>query len=175
MKMLNTFSIPFKGLKEGIHFFDYVLDDKFFGSFEYGEIKKGSVNVHVELNKHSMHLELTFRLKGTVHTECDRCLELVELSIECENKLFVKFGEEHCEDDAEVIVLMHSEGEINIAQFLYEFAHLSLPIQRIHPENEKGESTCNSEMLEILDKHKMDINQEDVIDPRWNDLRDFFK
>ena len=45
MKVLKDFIIPFVGLNEGIHDFTFNVDDKFFESFDYSEIKKGKVEV----------------------------------------------------------------------------------------------------------------------------------
>ena len=171
--MHNEYIIPFKGLKEGEHFFEYILNNRFFEGFEYGEIKKGNVHANVELVKHTRHLEFTFIIEGKVEITCDRCLDFFDIPIQSKNQLFVKFGEEHNEDDGEIIVLSYAESEINIAHYLYEFVHLSLPIQRIHPDNEDGTSTCNKEMLDILHKHEVYRDKkEDPVDPRWNNLRD---
>jgi uncharacterized metal-binding protein YceD (DUF177 family) len=56
-----------------------------------------------------------------------------------------------------------------VAQLIYEFVCLAIPIKRIHPEDENGSSTCDPVMLEKLNKYiiKEGGEQNSV----WNDLR----
>ncbi len=49
MKYLSKYEIAFKGLKEGVHQFEYELDDKFFDMFENSEVKNGSLAAGVVL------------------------------------------------------------------------------------------------------------------------------
>ena len=74
MNYLSQYTIPFSGLKEGEHLFDFIADDRFFAGFEESEITKGSVAVQVKLEKRSTYLRLSFALKGEVELICDRCL-----------------------------------------------------------------------------------------------------
>ena len=113
-------------------------------------------------------MELELNLRGDVLILCDRCLENYWQKIEVINTMLVKFGEEWDEADDEVLSIPLGESYIELGQLIYEFAHLALPLQRVHPDNKSGESTCNSEMLEQLDKHSAE--KEENIDPRWKDL-----
>ena len=40
-----------------------------------------------------------------------------------------------------------SETELNVAQYIYESICLSLPYQRVHPDDGEGHSTCDPDML----------------------------
>lgn len=51
MKKKSDFTIPFAGLKLGHHLFDFQVDDSFFEDIEYSLIKKGSLNVDIDLEK----------------------------------------------------------------------------------------------------------------------------
>jgi len=148
------------------------IDDTFFDDFEQSEITKGKVHIEVMLDKKTNMLEFDFALAGDVMVTCDRCLDEFEMPMEYESKLFVKFGEETEEQTDEIIVLAHSEFEIDVAQFIYEFVHLSLPYKRVHPFDNKGRSTCNKEMLKKLDEYIIRENDHDT-DPRWDDLKNF--
>ena len=75
MNYLSQFTIPFSGLKEGKHLFDFSADQRFFAGFEESEIEKGSINIQVELEKRTTYLRLKFMIKGEVELICDRCLE----------------------------------------------------------------------------------------------------
>jgi uncharacterized metal-binding protein YceD (DUF177 family) len=160
-------------LKEGLHHFDFKVDDSFFESFEESEIEKGNVDIHVTLNKKPSILEFLFEVRGTVSVPCDRCLDQIEMDIRYEAPLYVKFGEESHEETDELYVLSEQETEIDLAQFIYEYVHLCLPYRRVHPDDEEGNSTCNKDMLKRLEELSVNDEKQDD-DPRWNNLKDFF-
>jgi uncharacterized metal-binding protein YceD (DUF177 family) len=89
--------------------------------------------------------------------------------VECENRLLVKFGTGKDESDPEIITLPRDEDELDLRQYLYEYIHLALPIQRIHPDDAKGESTCDPSMLLKLKEHL--VVEEIKSDPRWDELK----
>ncbi len=171
MKSNRQFVIPFKGLKVGKHDFVFDVDDKFFDSFEGSEIQKGTINTIVILDKKPSMLEIDFHLKGSVSVACDVCLDELEINIEYDSKLFVRFGEITEEQTDEIIVLSHAEHELNVAQYIYEYSHLGLPYKRIHSNDKKGKSKCNKEMLKKLDEYLVRNEQEQGNDPRWDDLK----
>ncbi len=173
MKRQSQYVIAYKGLKDGLHLFDFKVDDLFFESFEESEIEKGDVNIHVTLNKKPTILEFLFEIDGKVTVSCDRCLDPVELEIEYEAPLYVKFGDETHEETDELYVISEQETEIDLAQFIYEFIHLSLPYRRVHPDDKNGNSTCNKEMLKRLEELSVNEEKPDT-DPRWNNLKDLF-
>ena len=153
-KFLNRFAIPFVSLKEGLYEYDYEITDLFFDNFEFSEIRKGKVIAHLSLERQTSLLILNFNIKGSVIVSCDICLDELELPIECSNTLLVKFGNEYREETDEAIIIPINSNEINVAQFIYEFIHLALPIKRVHPLNDKGESTCDPLMIKRLDELK---------------------
>jgi uncharacterized metal-binding protein YceD (DUF177 family) len=161
--------IPFRGLKEGKHDFEFVADNSFFEQFDLSEVKKGLVRISVELVKHSQFLELHFRLGGKVTVTCDRCLDPFVLGIEHQAVLYIRFGEKSYEQSEEVVILADSVNEVRLDQYIYEYVHLALPYQRIHPEID-GYSGCNPEMMQKLEDHTSD-EESDGQDPRWDKLK----
>lgn len=173
MKRQSQYVIAYKGLKDGLHLFDFKVDDLFFESFENSEVEKGIADIRVTLNKKPAILEFLFEVRGNVSVPCDRCLDPVNMDIEYEAPLYVKFGDETHEETDELFVLSEQETEIDLAQFIYEFIHLSLPYRRVHPDDQNGNSTCNKEMLKRLEE--LSVNEEkSENDPRWNNLKDLF-
>lgn len=166
---LKRYAIPFRGLKEGKHNFEFVADNSFFEQFDTSEIEKGLVKVHVELIKHEHFLELFFTIGGRVTVTCDRCLEPFAMGIDHEAVMYVRYGEETQEQTEEVLILADSKSEINLEQYIYEYIHLALPYQKIHQEID-GHSGCNPEMLKKLEDHSADEDSNGQ-DPRWDKLR----
>jgi uncharacterized metal-binding protein YceD (DUF177 family) len=167
MSVLCT--IPVSGLKDGQHLYDFEIGNKFFEEFEESEIKEGSLSVNIELDKRSSHFDLIVKITGMVRICCDRCLEMFFQSIVCENRLLVKFGKNWDDNDPDIITIPADEHELDIKQYLYEFIHLALPIQRVHPGDKRGKNSCNPDMVEKLNKHIVDEKKEN--DPRWDELR----
>ncbi len=172
MNYLSQYTIPFSGLKEGKHLFEFLADHRFFASFEESDIERGSVSIQVELEKRSTYLRLFFKVEGEVELICDRCLEPYLQPVKSKYPMLVKFSETETDDGDEVIYIHPGSHQVEVAKLIYEFIVLSIPIRHVHPEDESGESLCNPDMLHKLDELKAPESDEgDPIDPRWNDLR----
>ena len=172
MRKLKEFTIPFVGLKQGKHQFEYHIDNKFFEHFEYDEFNAVDVKIDLLLDKKSTMMEFTFKASGTVNVYCDLTNEPYDQPIDSELFLVVKFGQEFNDDDEDLLILPHGEFEVNIQQYIYELIVLSVPLKRVHPGVEDG--SLESEVLEKLEelspKEKEEKAVEDI-DPRWNELR----
>ena len=167
--MAGSFTIPAGGMKDGHHVYEFEIDNKFFDLFEESEIREGNLVVKVEAQKSSSLADLIIRITGKVQVCCDRCLEIFGHPVDRENRLLVKFGIEMDDSDPEIITIPRDAYELDLRQYFYEFIHLALPIQRIHPENVTGESTCNPVMIQKLREHLVEENIK--TDPSWDELR----
>lgn len=173
MKALKDYTIPFVGLKEGEHHFDFEIDNTFFQNFEYDEFNAVSVKIDFKLVKKSTLLELYFTASGALNVNCDITNEPYDQAIDGEFKLVVKFGNEYNDDNEDILIVPHGEYEINVAQYIYELIVLAVPIKRVHPGIEDG--TLQSEILSKLEElspseDKKTKSSEDI-DPRWNNLK----
>lgn len=168
MNRISRYDIAFKGLKEGVHKFEYQIDEKFFELFEESLVQMGNITADVVIKKQSTLLSLVFNLKGSVELTCDRCLEKYNQPIKQNAEIFVKFGEEQVDDGGDVLWLLPEEHQLNIAQLLYEYIVLSIPVKHVHPDDKYGQSTCNPEMLEQIKKYSGNV---DLIDQRWDSLK----
>ncbi len=167
--MSGLFSIPIGGLKEGHYTFEFEISKTFFDLFEESELKEGELFAVTEIERRPSHIDLEVKISGKVRVCCDRCLEMFDHPVECENKLLVNFGSEKDESDPEIITLPYDEYELDLKQYFYEYIYLALPIQRIHPDDAKGESTCEPSMLRKLKEFL--VEEEVKSDPRWDELK----
>ena len=164
---------------------EFLLDNIYLAHIDGQEVQKGKVNVVLDVKKHTHSFEFTFHTSGIVFVPCDRCLDEMEIPVESEDKLTVKFGREYAEEGENLIVIPEEEGEINVAWFMYEFIALTVPMKHVH-----GPGKCNKSMTSKLSKHlrtTVDEPAEDgfegndeeaeaeggeqAIDPRWNELK----
>lgn len=170
----TKYNIEFKGLKEGLHDYEFEVDDKFFEHINESLVEVGSVKVNVQLEKRSAFLKLFLQFSGWVELICDNCLDAYKQVIELETEQFVKFGEEtEFEEGDNVIWVLPEEHAINLTQLIYEYIVLGIPLRHIHPDI-SGENSCNPEMLDKLSKYMPNEDEEEneqEIDPRWAALK----
>jgi uncharacterized metal-binding protein YceD (DUF177 family) len=170
LKSLRTYSIPFTGLKLGKHQFDFVVDDAFFGEFEYSLVKKANLQCQVELDKQETMIILNFDIKGTVEANCDRCLALYQQPLHITEQQIAKFSEEPIDEDDEIITLSKNDHEINLAGLIYEYINVAMPFIAVC-DNEGNNSTCDKEMLDKLNELSGNEEQTEDTDPRWDVLK----
>ena len=171
MKLVNQYIIPFKGLKEGDHEFEFKFSDKFFKEHRVLESPNGSIKAIVDLVKDPTMLYFSVLLEGRMQLKCDRCLDYFDYPVRYSDRFVVKFGENIEESTDEIWILRPNEFELDLEQYFFECLGLSLPIQRVHPDVKDGISSCNAEMLALLGSHFSQNNTKDEPDPRWNALK----
>ncbi len=166
MEKKIEYIIPVKGLALGDHQYTYVIDDKFFSSYDYFETNKGLVNLTIDMVKESNLIDFKFHFDGNIELLCDRCLDKFNLHVNDDFRLIVKYGNEFEEISDEIITIPNNEANIDLSQYIYEYINLMLPIKKVHPDDEFGNSTCNQEMIDKLDNYI-----EKKSDPRWDALK----
>lgn len=167
----KEFDIPFSGLKQGKHHFEFQIDKSFFDAFQYEEFNEASIGIDAVLDKMSNMMELHIKAEGWVNLACDLTNELYNQPIAGSLDLVIKFGEAFNDDDDEILVLPFGEHQFNIAQYIYEMLVLAVPSKRIHPGVADG--TLNSEALEKLEElqpKEVKQNKKET-DPRWDALK----
>jgi len=161
---MEEYDVPIYGMKEGVYDFDFSMEDGFFEYFGNSDIIGGKIQVNLSVHRRSQFMEFHFNLKGSVRIICDRCLEEFNYQIETNEMLYLRYGDVFEEVSDNVIIIPREEPRVNIAQYLYEYTVLNLPVSRMHKEDD-----CNPEMLKKLGLHK--ASEEEKIDPRWDALK----
>jgi uncharacterized protein len=178
MNKLKAFDIEISNIKEHVHhLYNYTLDTSFFTSFEESLIQKGLIVVEVDLEKTPLLIRMNIRLNGSVDLICDRSLDEFEYLIESEKQLIFKFTEEEeGEITEEIIGIKRETVKINIAQYLYEYVNLEVPIKKLHPRFQDSDKQNEQDSFLIYSTEKEedvkdDTPTEDLIDPRWLALK----
>lgn len=196
----KEFNIAFIGLKPGLHTFQYRLNESFFQKFEYSLLHDADINVQLYFVKSERLFDLKFQLTGTIKTECDRCLAIIDYPISSEYEVMVKMQQQTVSghdrnkakdntDDLDIVYINPEADHINVAQLIYEFAVLSMPVMAAMPlddlgnpqcpPNVDGQKPCNEKVLAVLQQGVADNNDSnsdntpdnDNIDPRWAALK----
>ena len=132
MGIIDTYKIDLKAISSDVEEHRYALDDDFFEAIEATEVRKGNVDVDLRVKKTAGAFELTFHAEGTIQVPCDRCLDDMDLPVDCTGSFRVKLGEEFNDEDIDLIVVPEHDGTLNVAWYIYEAVALSIPIQHTH-------------------------------------------
>ena len=135
MSRRREFEIAYVGLKPGVHEYNYEINDKFFEAFQQQDFRNCKANVKLSLDRKSSFMLLKFEIGGTLEVTCDRCNNNLPLNLWDEFNITVKMVEEpelmnDQEEDPDVYYISRGESHIDVAEWIYEFISLSLPMQK---------------------------------------------
>lgn len=162
---LREYKIAFRGLGEGKHSFDFVLDKAFFDCFEATKGTEGRVDAEVTVVKSSLLMEVNIRFGGVVKAVCDRCLGELDLPVEGEMDLFVKESSREEGNGDDYIIVAPEDDFLDMGSYLYEAYMLNYPMRVVHEEGE-----CDESMQEVLREYVRDEENKPT-DPRWDELK----
>jgi uncharacterized metal-binding protein YceD (DUF177 family) len=173
MRVNKEFLVPFGGLKQGKHQFEFDIDKTFFDAFEFDEYNDVNIKVSLVLDKKSTMLELHFKHKGTVNVPCDLTNEDFDLPVKGKLELIVKYGDEYNDENDEMLILPHGEHQMDVAQYIYEMIVLSVPTKRVHPGVKDGSIDAGilNKLEELAPKEAPEKKEETNTDPRWDELK----
>lgn len=111
----------------------YELDTDFWKIFENSLVEKGKLTATVSVTKSPRSIRLLFTIQGKVVLVCDRSLEVFDYPVQIEKAVDFKWGHENKELDMDLYMLEEHASILNIAQHLYDFISLAIPMKKIHP------------------------------------------
>jgi uncharacterized metal-binding protein YceD (DUF177 family) len=173
----RDFEIAFVGLKPGIHEFNYEISDRFFEAFQQQDFRHCKANVKLHLEKNNGFMMMKFEVGGTLEVICDRCNSNLPLDLWDEFNITVKMVEEPelmngQEDDPDVYYISRGESHIDVANWIYEFINLSIPMQKSCGFENMNGPHCNPSALEVLKKMEPEENEKKD-NPIWKALEKF--
>ena len=174
MKASRKYDIDIINLSNETHDYEYVIDSSFFQGFEGSYIEKGNLNVKVALTKSETLLMSSFHIDGIVGLICDRSLEPFDYEIKTSNNLIFKYGDDYVELTDEIVTIPHNAQKINVAQYIYEFIGLAVPMKKLHPKFKKEEDEFEEAdtilIYSTTSETEGEEEDKDEIDPRWDIL-----
>ena len=153
----REYDIAFVGLKPGLHEYHYEVDDKFFQEYKQADFSNCKAKIKLTLEKNTSFLMLKFEVGGNVEVVCDRCGNDLGMELWDEFNMIVKLVENpdemnETEEDPDIHYISRTESHLHVADWIFEFVTLSIPMQRSCKEEEIGGPQCNKEVLEMLKK-----------------------
>ena len=176
MDRLVSYSLPIKGLQNGIHEFIFHVDGDFFGHFEHSPVQIADIELTLVLDKRPGMLTLEFDFSGTIDTECDRCLAPIHLPVSDCQVVMVKYSEEEEQEDADVIFIHPETTSLDVSGYVYEFIVLSIPMIKTYDCQEENPPVCDQEMLLLLEQGNEPLPEEEKEEnPVWQKLKDLYR
>ena len=177
MSYRREFEIAFVGLKPGIHEYSYSINDKFFEAFHQQDFRNCKANVKLSLDKKTGFMLLKFEIGGSLEVTCDRCNNDLPFELWDEFNITVKMVEDSTlmneqEEDPDVYYIDRGESHLDIANWIYEFINLSIPMQKVCGYDKMDGPYCNKSAMEMLKKLGA-IETEKNTNPIWKGLEKF--
>jgi uncharacterized metal-binding protein YceD (DUF177 family) len=175
MSSQRNFDIAFVGLKPGIHEFQYEIDDRFFEAYQEQDFRNCVATIKLKLDKNNGFMMLKFEVGGKLQVTCDRCGNGLPLDLWDEFNLVVKIVDNpeemnDQEEDPDVYYISRGESHLHVADWIYEFINLSIPMQRMCGPDEIGGPNCNKEVLAMLARMG---SENKTSNPLWKGLEKF--
>jgi uncharacterized metal-binding protein YceD (DUF177 family) len=178
MSRRREFEIAFVSLKPGVHEYSYSVNDTFFEAFQQQDFRHCKANIKLTLDKKSSFMLLKFEIGGALEVTCDRCNSNLPLELWDEFNITVKMVEDpevmnEQEEDPDMYYISQGEGHVDIANWIYEFINLTIPMQKACDFEKMDGPHCNTSALDLLKKMepvKPAIKEEN---PIWKGLEKF--
>lgn len=171
----REFDIAFVGLKPGVHEFTYEISDKFFSFYGEQDFSHVKATVKLKLDKKPGFMLLKFDVGGSLDVACDRCGNMLPMQLWDEFNLVVKLVDNpdemnQQEEDPDIYYLGRTESHLQVADWIFEFINLSLPMTKMCREEEVGGLHCNKAVLEQLKKMQPEDHNANAL---WKGLEQF--
>lgn len=172
MHNLDRFSLPFVGMKDGIHTYFFNVEDDFFKEFDHSPIEKGSFAIKIDFDKQSGISEMDLHLDGIVNAVCDRCLTDINLPVSGDYHLYVKVSADE-DDEDDVIYLKDTNSNLYLGQIIYEYICLSLPLSNTYDCDDDLPRPCDDAVLNKLNhsEEHQDDNENSNENDIWKGLK----
>ena len=173
--MANNYFIVLSDLRSGVYAARWDVGTEFFEEFENEQIRAAELVVGVKAQRTGASVSVDLDINGSLTVPCDICLEDVVMPVNTSAMLKVRFGQQPVgdadeEDGRELVWMPAGEPELDLAQVIYDYSCLSLPIQCRHREGE-----CSPEALSYLNPSKVGSpDQEQAVDSPFASLKGLF-
>ncbi len=159
--VLNTFKIDIFHLENKQHLHEFEGNDSFFEQLEQQLISKGHFKATVSLDKSETMIQMIYKIVGSVELTCDRSLDLFDFQVNITQKMILKFSDHNEEITDELALIDRNSQYINVAQDIFDFIGLRIPIKKLHPRFVKEEVTYESLMQKFEDEYEEDDLDDD--------------
>ena len=167
MDPFRIYSIPIRGLYDGLHRYEFEIGEDFFRLFEASPIGEGSFHVAMDIDKNKDLSTVSFSINGWMREVCDRCLVDIRLPVVSSCSAILKKGEGD-DIDPDLIYIPEEAHEWNIAHLIYDYICLSIPFRKTIDCKKLSPSPCDQEILKKIQNYGP--SEDNSV---WDVLKDF--
>jgi uncharacterized protein len=162
--------IKISALREGIHSFEFRLDDAFSEAFSRDLFDKPRLEINLDLEVTDRMLTARLRMRGSVEVVCDRSMDTYREPVDVSVRHFFRYGEEEQELSDEMDIISKERVAIDFDQLIYDSVALSLPGRRLHPRY-SNETEPEGEGTMVYQSSAEEGKEGGDSDPRWEKLK----
>ena len=174
MKKESIYDLNLARLTQPTQRLEFELGPAFFALFETPIVADGHLQADVDVLKTERLLTLNFHITGTVRLTCDRSLDEFDQPLDLHEQLLVRFGDEAKELNDDVLQITPDTQVLPLAQHLYDYIGLALPMKKLHPRFQNEEDTnpdAKTTLIFSTRDHDEAPDADEPADPRWAALR----
>ena len=168
---MDDFTIKLGTIKTGKNSFSFEIKDKFFEAFDFSDVKHVDIFAVANIYKDGENISLNLIIEGQINQlACDICTDYLSLKVSGETKMLIKKTDEDLKSsDDEIFYIKKNENKLDLRHLIFELIVLNAPKKRKHGLDEQGNSTCNKEMIDLVNKYTQ--LKEKTSDPSWDALK----
>lgn len=173
MNALEQYKIDLVSLKNQDYTFTFTVNHHFFQTMQTDLVEKGALTAKVSLRKSDLMIALEFQIDGSLELICDRSLEPFEYPVSLQERLILQFGDREETLDDELEIIPYQAQSISLAQYLYEYIAMAVPMKKLHPKfADEEDDDAEVKLIYSSSTDQSDSQQENTqADPRWEALK----
>jgi uncharacterized metal-binding protein YceD (DUF177 family) len=167
---MNDFTVKLGVITNGQNCFSFEIKDSFFEAFTFSDIEHADISAIATLNKDGNNMSLDLTIDGQINQlACDICTDELSVKISAETNIIIKKTDEDLVSTDEIFYIKKSENKLDLKHLIFELIVLNAPKKWQHALDKQGNSTCNEEMVDLVNKYTQ--IKEKASDPRWDALK----
>jgi uncharacterized protein len=160
-KVLDKYKIDIFRLENKQYMYQFEGDDEFFSLYEQDLVQKGNFKAAIVLDKSETMIQMKYVIEGNVELICDRSLDEFDFPINLSEKMILKFGDHNEELSDEMMLIDRNTPAINVAQDIFDFIALQIPMKKLHPRFRKDEPTIDFDEDEDDEDFDLFVDEEE--------------
>ena len=158
----GEFLIPFKGLENGIHNYRFQVSTDFFKKFEKSRVQNGKYQVDLIFDKRDQMMILDFSFEGHFNASCDRCLAMIDIPSNGDDRVIVKQnGSSSVDQNEDVVWIEDDANKIDVAPMIHTMIHLHLPLINERNCEDEDYIFCDHAVLDKIDGESAEESDKD--------------
>jgi uncharacterized metal-binding protein YceD (DUF177 family) len=167
---MNNFTVKLGTITTGKNSFSFEIKDQFFEAFTFSDVEHADISAIATLNKDGDNISLNLIIDGQINQlACDICTDELSVKISGETNVIIKKTDKDLVPTDEIFYIKKNENKLDLKHLIFELIVLNAPQKRQHALDKQGNSACNKEMVDLVNKYIQ--VKEKASDPRWDALK----